>query len=334
VNGAGIGSGFGGNGSSSVGVILIDGGIVTAIGASHGAGIGAGYVPGQGNSTVGNLSIFGGSFTVNAISGAGIGAGDGSLAYVSSVTIKGGTFNITSHAGAAVGAYGYATVANLSLLGGSFYLSGHAGVGAANDSSLSTLTVGSPHLDCRPLGTEICLRASSVLFDAGSMMMVTGSSKMIDFDTLHFSEASEIYTIYTGTSMQELITGIPIIHIQLATSLPYQISKLIVRNSDNTTAVFEREVFFDSSAHRGFAISVPSIGNYKFTLPSNDSLLCFALSRGNVTTFAALTEGDTFYDEVRIADRHCHPTPLRTVMSTPTFQLSMSSSAGVLNRLW
>jgi hypothetical protein len=152
---------------------------------------------------------------------------------------------------------------------------------------------------------------------------------MIEFDTLNFSDGSEIYTIYTGSSIPEFIRGIPIIHIEFAASLPYQISNLIVHNRDEATEVFAREVLFDSTAHRGFAISVPSIGNYSFASLSNDSLLCHALSLDSVATFAALIEADTFYKDVGIGEEEviCHPptpTPLPTVAKTlhPTGSVS------------
>jgi hypothetical protein len=180
----------------------------------------------------------------------------------------------------------------LNVLGGFFYLNGTVGVGSGNYTLLSGLTIGSPHLDCRSMGTKICIRASSVFFDAGSMTMITGASKMIAFNTIDFSDASELYTIYTDTSIPESITGIPIIHIEFSTSLPYEISKLIVHNSDETTQLLAREVIFDSNSHRGFAISVPSIGNYIFTSTSNDSLLCKALSLDSVATFAFIFPGD------------------------------------------
>jgi hypothetical protein len=80
-----------------------------------------------------------------------------------------------------------------------------------------------------------------VLFDDASVTMITSGSKMIDFGTPQFSDASEMYIIYTGISIQELITEIAIIHIQLAASLPDQVSKLIVHNSGKTTEFFERE---------------------------------------------------------------------------------------------
>jgi hypothetical protein len=46
---------------------------------------------------------------------------------------------------------------------------------------------------------------------------------MIDFGTPHFSDASEMYIIYTGISIQELMSEIAIIRIQLAASLPDQV---------------------------------------------------------------------------------------------------------------
>jgi hypothetical protein len=207
-------------------------------------------------------------------------------------------------------------------------LNGTVGVGDVNYVLLSGLV----HLDCRSLGTKTCLRASSVLFGDGSVTMITGASRMIEFQTVTFSRLSDLSTLYTGTSMQELITGIPILHIQFATSLPYQISNLIVHNSDETTQLLAREVPFNSSAHRGFAISVPSIGNYTFTSPST-GLLCRALSVDNITTFAALTDGDTFYDNAGIAEEEvpCHPptppprqsmTPVPTAGATDRFTVA------------
>jgi hypothetical protein len=137
------------------------------------------------------------------------------------------------------------------------------------------------------------------------------SSKMIDFQTVTFSDSAEIYTIYTGPSTQELMTGLPIIHVQFAASIAYPISRLIVQNNDDTTKAYRREVLFNLSAHRGFAISVPSIGNYKLLSHSTDPVLCRSLVLNDVTTFAALTDGDTFYGDVGVTEEQvpCHPPP-------------------------
>jgi hypothetical protein len=139
--------------------------------------------------------------------------------------------------------------------------------------------------------------------------MITGAAKMMEFGAIAFSNSSEIYAIYTGTSVHELFTGLPIIHVQLAESLSYQISRVIVRNHDESTSAFVREVLFDSNAQRGFAISVPSIGSYTLTCGSSDGLLCRSLVHNGETTFLANSAGDTFYDNVGISSENgiCHP---------------------------
>jgi hypothetical protein len=236
---AGIGSGLAEYGNSTVTNLTIYNGNCTAIG-SMGAGIGSGNGMGSGTSSVESISIYDGHFTITGHHGAGIGSGSGSLARVVTVTITGGTFRALSNSAAAVGASTDSGIANLRIIGGSFDLNGIVGVGASNFALLSELTIGSPHLDCRNMGTKICLRASSVHFDNGSLTMMTGANQMIEFETVTFSNAAEIYTIYTGTSIQELLTGLPIIHVQFAESLTYQISRLIIHNSDEASGVFGR----------------------------------------------------------------------------------------------
>jgi hypothetical protein len=160
------------------------------------------------------------------------------------------------------------------------------------------------------------LRGQSVTFNNGSMTMVTGASKMIDFSTVKFSASSEIYTIYTGTSSKESMTGLPIIHVQFATSLPYRISHLVMRSSLSEAIV--REVLFNSTAHRGFAISVPSTGSYTFTGTSDEAFWCRLLVLNDATTFAASTKADTFYDGVRITEDEVVCPPTRTPLATHT----------------
>jgi hypothetical protein len=209
----------------------------------------------------------------------------------------------------------------VNVLGGFFRVNGRAGIGASN------LTIGSAYLDCRPIGTEVCLRASAVAFDNGSVTAITGGPRLIEFERVTFSEGSEIYTIYTGNSTRELFTGLPIIHIEFAMSLAYPISRLVVRG-----AGFARELPFDSDENRGFAVSVPSIGSYAIASISVNRSAPGTLFHGCSTIFSASTDGDTFYEDVgTIEDGLPCPSPTSTESFTHAHVISYGVRRNIIS---
>jgi hypothetical protein len=239
------------------------------------------------------------------------------LAPVTSLTIIDGTCRVFSSFSAAVGASNNSGITHLHILGGSFNLNRTVGVGTSDFALLSELTIGSPHLDCRNMRTKICVRASSIDFDNGSLTMITGAEHMIEFGTVTFSNSPDIYTIYTRTPVHKLFTGLPVIHVQFAESLTYQISRLIVHNSDEGTPEFSRELLLDSIVYPGFSISVPSTESNTFTCASADGLRYRSFVHNDDKRFPALSEGETFCDDVGVTgeDVSCNP---RTMSADPT----------------
>jgi hypothetical protein len=110
-NGAGIGTGYAFNGTSSVSSISITGGTITAAALDRGAGIGTGSTIAMiGSSSITDLTIAGGVVNATGHNGAGIGsgyAGDSALTDIDTLTISGGIVNAIADIGAGIGS-GYA----------------------------------------------------------------------------------------------------------------------------------------------------------------------------------------------------------------------------------
>jgi hypothetical protein len=311
-NAAGIGGGYvKDSGLSTVGVLVISGGSITALGSGGAAGIGGGYslsysVPPV---SVKTIVINGGSFNLTSSgSGAAIGSGgwNGSTTSpfisIRNLSISGGTFHLWSGLGAGVGAGGSnfnssGVITDLSVLGGSFFIhEGIVGIGGSNHSYVTNLRLGSAHVDCRSIGANTCLRASSIFFDNGSLTSVTGASNLAEFDRVTFSSSSEIYTVYTGFSEQEQFTGLSIIHIGsvlFPSNLTYEITVL---GDGELHEKFNRSFSFNPESEHGFGISVPSVGNYNVKYNSTHGLSQGCLVHDGLTTFAALGNNDAFYE--------------------------------------
>jgi hypothetical protein len=118
---------------------------------------------------------------------------------VANLTIANGTFILSSNSGTDVGGSGsLGIVANLNLVGGTFIITnGIIGVRSINLSYSSTLRIGSLNIDCRSLGTNTSLRSPSVVFDNGSVTVVTGAPNSIELGTTTFSGSRPLSTIYT-----------------------------------------------------------------------------------------------------------------------------------------
>jgi hypothetical protein len=307
-----------------VGNLLIAGGSITASG-SGGAGIGGGYIEDSSAvSSIATICISGGSFNVRANgTAAAIGSGGGNATDhfmdVRNLTITNGTFRLCSDTGAGVGGSGsFGGVSNLNVLGGSFLIvNGSVGVGAANFLSLPSLKLGSPHIDCRSIGTKACLRASSVVLDNGSLTAVTRAVNLIEFQSVSFSGSPSMYTVYAGVSIQEKFTGHPTIHIELVRfpcNLSYEVK---VNGADVSNANFWRVLPFNSRTDRGFGISVPSIGNYRITYNSTDRSSHGSVIRGDSQTFIVSANHDSFYTNVETTDDTLRCKPIPTASFTP-----------------
>jgi hypothetical protein len=201
---------------------------------------------------------------------------------------------VTSGAGIG-GSASFGGIASLNIHDRSFcILDEIVGVRNADFNSIASLTIGSLHIDCRLLGTHVCLRASSVVVDHSSVGAVIAAPNLIDFETVMFSESTEIFPVCTGHSQQEKFTGILVIHIE---SVPFPSPHIYdVTATDNHN--FERSVLFNFLDGRGFDISVPSIGNYliKYTLPDGSSAGC--MIHGDLSTFGVLSANDAFFATV------------------------------------
>jgi hypothetical protein len=208
---------------------------------------------------------------------------------------------------------------------------GTVGVGAINSAVLGNLTIGSAHIDCGPIGSNTCLRSSSVTFDNGSFSAITGAGKLLDVDTVQFSELSELYVIYTWQSERESFRGltlIPIESLRLDCNLTYE---LTVSGADSTNHDFDRTVTFNSIIGRGFSISVPSIGNYslKYKSNSSDASSYGYLTHDGFTSFSAFDQDDTFYDDVVVisAASRCYPLPTDSFTHSSTFSSQFESDS-------
>jgi hypothetical protein len=150
--GAGVGSGFADEGTSSVGVLNVRDGVFSVVGRSGGAGIGAGRAL-LGNSSILNLTISAGRYSSISDEGAGIGCGaaDFGSSSISSLTIENGVFDIVSSNAAGIGTgranHGESTIATLSIKNGFFTVwaqNGAAigtGPGESGRSAVANLTI-------------------------------------------------------------------------------------------------------------------------------------------------------------------------------------------------
>jgi hypothetical protein len=309
---------------------VISGGFITASGSGGAAGIGGGCSLSYSVPCVSVNSIFinGGYFNVTSSgSGAAIGSGGWNggttspFISVRNLNISGGTFHLWSPSGPGIGVgvgnsifTSSGGITDLSVTGGSFFIhEGIVGIGGWNLTSVTNLRLGSPHIDCRSIGSNICLRASSVFFENGSLTSVTAASNLIEFNRITFSFSSEIYTIYAGLSRQEHLTGLSMIHIESAlfpSNLTYAIAVL---GAGELNGTFHRSVSFNPGSDRGFGISVPSVGNYTIAYNSTDGSSHGCLVHDGLATFAALGKNDTFYKSARgVAECYLGPTHIFT----------------------
>jgi hypothetical protein len=308
---------------------VIGGGFITASGSGGAAGIGGGCSLSYSVPPVSVNSIFitEGFFNVTSSgSGAAIGSGGWHGSTTSPfISVRhlsiGATFHLWSASGAGIGVgssnfTSSGGITDLSVFGGSFLIhEGIVGIGGWNLSSVSNLRLGSAHIDCRSIGSNICLRASSVLFDNGSLTSVTGASNLIEFNRITFSFSSEIYTIYSGLSQQEQFKGLPVIHIEsvlLPSNFTYEITVL---GTDELNEKFNRSVLFNAGSERGFGISVPSVGNYSMTYNSTDGSSQGCLVHDGLTSFAGLGKNDTFYERAQGGLAECPLAPTHTFTS-------------------
>ena len=137
-NAAGIGGGY----YDDCGNIIIEGGDITATGASYSAGIGGGD-----RHSCGTIEIRGGN--VNATGGFGAGIGSGDKGSCGAITISGGTLTATGGDGAGIGSGsasdGYtSTCGAITISGGNVTVTGGdgAGIGSGCGDESSTSTCG------------------------------------------------------------------------------------------------------------------------------------------------------------------------------------------------
>jgi hypothetical protein len=166
VEGAGIGSGFGESGVSSVGTITIRNGIIYTKGGSHGAGIGTGYAQG-GSSTVDKIVVNQGTIVaIGGTDGAGIGTGGGRVrgtAVVKSIVLEKGVFNVTAGteaAGIGTGVaieHGESTIGTITIENGEYYIRGDSLAAAIGTSPI-------------PLGGEGTTSVDTITLRNGSFL--------------------------------------------------------------------------------------------------------------------------------------------------------------------
>jgi hypothetical protein len=277
--GAGIGSGYGEGGTASVGSIYICHGNVNAIGAGNSPGIGSGYSTSSGTSRVGSIYIYDGILRAQGSGGPGIGRGDGATSSLNTISISGGLITI---------------------------LNGSVGISAVSMSSGPSLTITSPHIDCRSMGSKMCLRASSAIFNGGSLTAVTSASNLINFNTVSFSGSPSLYVIYAASSSKEKLTGLAMIHLASVT-FPCNSSYEVTVTCDD----FKRTVSFNPWDGRGFGISVPFLGNFSISYNSKCHSSEGILVHDGLDTFAALANNDNVYTKVKtdeVTDCQVRPT--------------------------
>jgi hypothetical protein len=222
---------------------------------------------------------------------------------VENLLISGGSITASGSGGAGIGSCSSGDLLNLRILGGSFRIrDGIVGIGSPDLSSLSRLTIGSPHIDCRSIGGYPCLRSSSIVFDGGSVSGVTRASNFLDVETAEFSGSPSMTILYRESSKREQFTGLPIIHIESVTFPSKRIHEVRVRGIGGTNANFERKFRFNPRTDRGFGISVPSVGSYKLSYRSEDEFSEGCLMHDGLCIFYVASENDTFYETAESGD--------------------------------
>jgi hypothetical protein len=224
---------------------------------------------------------------------------------------------------AGIGCGSTSSVTAMTISGGSLYINaGSVGTNYVNTGP--NMIIRSPHIDCRAIGTTVCLQAPSVVFDNGSLTAVTGASNLINANTVSFSGSPSIYVIYTGSSTQETFTGLPIIHIESITfscNSSYEVTA--------TGDYFDRTVLFNPRSARGFGISVPSVGNYSLEYKARYYSSEGKLTHDGFDDFSVATNSDSFYTTV-VGDEVTDCKPLPTMQFTKSASSLFTKSASSL----
>lgn len=184
----GKGAGIGGGRNISCGIIIINGGIITASGGSYAAGIGSGGDL-NGSPNCGDITINGGTIMATGGSrGAGIGSafGNGSCG---NITISGGIVTATggTDGGAGIGGGGYnGRCGDITISGGEVTATGGGGdegatgIGSGRQSSYNSITISGGTVIANGgtngagIGTGYCANGGDILISGGTVT-ATGS---------------------------------------------------------------------------------------------------------------------------------------------------------------
>jgi hypothetical protein len=274
--GAAIGTGTAWHGNSTVHRLAILNGTISAT-AWKGAGIGGGFGF-KGNSTVFDLTIANGNIRTAVVqSGAGIGGGtvaaDGGRAEVHSLSILDG--NITAGGTTAGIGSGYppgnegVSVGTMSIMNGSLrFVATAPGPGIT---AIGPVTIWNGVFDCTSLMIDVDCFSAPLTFANGSTTVIAKSGKVLaPAAGAQALGSSELHFEYLADSVEENVTGVPLIHLG---SIPVPVRTLYILNItgiDDDTQDFSREVVFDATLVQGCAFSVGPLGNYTISAESAD----------------------------------------------------------------
>ena len=202
------GAGIGGYDDEMPGVMIINGGIITAEGAKGAAGIGGGY----GDSAwVRYLTINGGNITAIGHHGAGIGGGQGSIC---DLTIKGGNIIASSDDGAGIGSGKDATYhGKVIITGGTIKATSKngSGIGGGNGGTIPDIYISSGSVCASSIDQALTREGGEAVYQATlqnamvepetSGYHIMGVSEEVTFTTKKNGSAYD-YS-YTGTGYSD-----------------------------------------------------------------------------------------------------------------------------------
>jgi hypothetical protein len=323
--GAGIGSGTAWNGNSTVGRVTILNGTIRAR-AWKGAGIGGGFGF-KGNSTVFELIIANGNVRTAVMeNGAGIGGGsvgaaEGGRAEVHNLSILDG--NITAGGTTAGIGSGYpagnegVSVGTMSIMNGSLkFVATASGPGIT---AIGPVTIWNGVFDCTALMIGVDCFSAPLTFANGSTTVIAKSGKVLaPASGARALGSSELHFEYLASSVEENLTGVPLIHLG---SIPVPVRTrylLNITGIDEDTQNFSREVVFDAGRVQGCAFSVGPLGDYTISAESATLGLHVPLSLDGNLSFAVTELSDIVVQAA--------PAPTVTPLLTPTPPVTPTAS--------
>jgi cobalamin biosynthesis Mg chelatase CobN len=120
-----------------------------------------------------------------------------------------------------------------------------------------------------------------------------------------------------GVSARESSIGLAILHLD---SIPFPYSTLYtlrIEREDGNGVVIERELLFNASRSRGFALTVSSAGSYRISFNSSSPESRGRLGHDGVFSFSSLGPFDNFYANVSaLLDASPTPSPASTDLAT------------------